>query len=162
MAEVASVAVEVSPTISPTPFPSDKALKIASFAAVRMTASTEKNTKKKLGDENMSKTEMIRLYALMLDSDPFIMAEKEALMQKIMAQEGQPVYQYEEESVGDTNETICQRETAKYQECMNEYTKDLGDYTECVARQTGDLDRGLYIRACFKPGNFCRKYNCVQ
>ncbi|MDO8269696.1 MAG: hypothetical protein Q7T54_03435 [Candidatus Levybacteria bacterium] len=80
-------------TLTPTPIvPSEKALKVAAFLVVRGTENRKKEYKKERGNENMSDSELIKIVALGYDSDPAKMAEKEALVQKIMAQEGQPVY----------------------------------------------------------------------
>jgi len=143
--------VEVA-TPTPTPQPSEKALKIASFAWARMNDKQKKEIIKTYGNEASSSSEIIRQFALGMDQDSALMAQNEAKMQKITTQENRPVY-YESDSIGDTNETLCQKATAKYQECMNDYTERLGDYTECISRNSG---------YCSSPFNFCLKPNCVR
>lgn len=91
--KVLSERAAITPSVTPTLLlPSGKALKIAAFLVVRGTENDKKAYKKERGDEHMSDSELIKIVAQGYDSDPAKLAEKEALVQRIMAQEGQPDY----------------------------------------------------------------------
>lgn len=96
------------PTTNPTPMvASEKALRIASNAVVRMTEGQLKEFKTKYGDENMENGDFIAKWALMMDADPVVMAQNKAIVEKIKAEESKPVYNsyetYQSPSV-DTSE----------------------------------------------------------
>jgi len=85
---------ELKPTIVllPTPIqPTQKALAIAAFLVVRLDQNTKIEAKNERGNEKMTDSELIKAVALEYDFDPARMAEKEALMNKIMISENQPV-----------------------------------------------------------------------
>lgn len=79
--------------------PSEKALKIASFFVVRSSESYKKEKKIEYGVENESDTKLIETVALKWDLDNVLLTEKEALMEKTMAQESKPVVNVEQPSV---------------------------------------------------------------
>lgn len=139
--------------VSPAPKqPSEKALKIASYLLLRANISQKLEIKKKYGNIDTPDTEIIRVWAYGMDNDSALMAQYEAIVQRNQMRDNS-LNTNDTNSVGDTNETLCQKSTIKYQDCMNEYTKKLGDYTECIAG---------YSESCIKPYSFCVKPNCVQ
>jgi len=94
--KIAELSISPTPSSvpSPTPIvysgPSAKALKIAADSVVRMPEDILKNLKKKYGDENMDNTQFIDKWALAMDKDPAIMAQNEAVLNKVIAKESQP------------------------------------------------------------------------
>lgn len=80
-----------SPSASPVQ-PSEKALKIAAFAWLRMTAANKIEIKEKNGDKEADDNTAIRQWAIRMDQDPVYLAKNEALMEKIQTQESRPVY----------------------------------------------------------------------
>lgn len=88
-------------TPSPTPEigPSEKALKIASFAMVRVSESKKKELKQRYSVKNMSDTDFIRFWALEMDKDSALLAKNEALMEKTIARESQPIVNVEAPNV---------------------------------------------------------------
>lgn len=88
-----------SPSLTPEIEPSDRALKIASFAMVRVSESKKKELKQRYSVESMSDTDFIRFWALKMDEDTALLAKNEALMEKTIARENQPVVNVEPPSV---------------------------------------------------------------
>jgi len=88
-----------SPIVSPSPTPeiepSERALKIASFAMVRVSESKKKELKQRYSVVSMSDTDFIRFWALEMDKDSALLAKNEALMEKTIARENQPVVNVE-------------------------------------------------------------------
>ncbi len=86
------LAETTSVTVSPTPIqPSERALKIAAFATIRMSDDELLQFKEKSGDKNMSTKEFVRTFALKMDSDVVMMAQSEAVMERIIAEEKRPI-----------------------------------------------------------------------
>ena len=141
----------VEPSISPQP--TEKALKIASFLIVRGSENAKRESKKEYDNESMTDSELIKLVALRYDSDPAKMAEKEALVQKIMAQEGQPVYNYTYES--DQTNT----DTSEIESSIKKQQNALED----LERQQQELEneqrnRETWERICSRRGE---QYNSL-
>lgn len=88
-----------TPISSPSPLseikPSERALKIASFAMVRVSESKKKELKQRYSVESMSDTDFIRFWALEMDKDSALLAKNEALMEKTIASESQPIVNVE-------------------------------------------------------------------
>ncbi len=139
---------EVIPTVAPTPQPSEKALKIASFAVLRMTEAQKTEFKKKYGDENMSDAEFIKSWSLKMDEDPTLMAQNEAIMEKHIASENQPVYYntYEtsEPSI-DTNQinnNLQQQQlNNKIQQQQQQQQRSIEEQERAIKEQEREMDR---------------------
>ena len=169
--------ITVDPTTPPTvqSKPSERALKVAASVFVRTEKTALKKIKQTYGDENMSNTELIKLFAIKMDENPALLAQNEAEMQRIMAKEGQsvqtnyyeqPVTSYSE-STGTTwdkfkqeqqqrkleQQQECQQKMAEYNACLSEYNIKLGEYNNCL---TGN-NKYSY---CSKPSNYCSKPYC--
>ena len=137
---------------SASPQPTEKALKIASFLVVRGSENAKKESKKEYGNESMTDSELIKLVALRYDSDPAKMAEKEALVQKIMAQEGQPVYNYTYESNSPVIDTGKLGSSVKKQQ---EAIEELERQQEEAARKQRDLESDLQRQCRNSGGSYC-------
>ncbi|KKR83656.1 MAG: hypothetical protein UU73_C0005G0015 [Candidatus Daviesbacteria bacterium GW2011_GWA1_41_61] len=148
--------------------PSGKALKIVAFGVARTSKDVLIEAKKRLGNVDMTNVEFIRLMAFKLDADPALMADQEARVQKIMAQEGQPIQNsYYEQQTGTTTDTFeqdrqrrrseeqqeCQKEMTEYNSCIGKYNTELGEYNNCLLE-------GRKYQYCSKPNNFCSKPFC--
>lgn len=165
---------EVVSTPTPEPEPSERSLKVAAFAFVRMDKEKQNEFKKTYGDETLSNAEFIKQWAIRMDKNPALLAQNEAIMQRVMATEGQSVQTnyYEQptsysESTGTTIDTFeqqkqqrraeqqqeCQKKMTEYNSCIGEYNTKLGEYNSC-------LMEGNKYSYCSKPTKFCSKPYC--
>ncbi len=183
---------QYTPRPTPTPTikeikPSEKALKIASFAVVRLPDKEKKEFKTRYGSDSMSDTELIRVWALKMDNDLALMAQNEAATQKYIEEHPQqqgysyytdPVVIQEPARIQETPNPIqinnksddrlqkierCQEETQRYNDCIQEYNEKMSDYSQCLA-EASDLNSqrakgyGRYASmSCYKPFNSCMK-----
>ncbi|MBI4037791.1 hypothetical protein HY382_01965 [Candidatus Curtissbacteria bacterium] len=145
----------VEPSVSPQP--TEKALKIASFLVVRGSENAKKESKKEYGNESMTDSELIKLVALRYDSDPAKMAEKEALVQKIMAEEGQPDYNYTYEPNSPVIDTgKLGSSVKKQQDAIEELERQQDKFEEEQRSLESDLRRQCRDNGGIPVGSMCR------
>ena len=112
-----------------------------------------------------------------MDGNPALMAQNEAVVQKVMTQEGQPVnnYIYDQpvsESTGITIDTSkqeqqqrkleqqqeCQADWTEYNSCVSKNNSEYVEYQECLETK---LERDGYWY-CSKPySDYCSKPFCI-
>jgi hypothetical protein len=175
--------------VSPTPAsqPSEKALRIASYAWIRLSDAQKKDFRQKYGGKayslsqgkiiDITDTDVIREWAFAMDKDPALMAQNEAVMQKSMQQQGvqynyisEPAQTYTQNTSGSNDSDYklqkienCQKETQTYNECVQGYNEKMADYSQCLAEASDPTsDRavgfGRYASmSCLKPSNYCMK-----
>lgn len=160
--------VKVSPSPSPSPSPSapsstptpkkvsnntnknnsERAYKVAAYFVTHLDESNKVKIKQTYGNENMSDTELIRTIATRLDSDPALLAQSEAEVQKLLLQNTQQNVQYSSPDVNDNSE--CQLKLAKYSACMSEYNAEVSEYSACLSEKLTNQ-----YKFCYKPINLC-------
>lgn len=182
---IATVSASPAPKPSPTalitqikaPNPSEKALRIASYAIVRMSDANKQGIKKKYGNENMSDTDIIRAWAFAMDKDSALMARNEAVMEQQSTPRQVVPNNYVEPAQIQTQNISgsidsdyrlqkienCQKETQTYNECVQGYNEKVANYSQCLAEASDPTsDRavgfGRYASlSCSKPFNSCMK-----
>jgi hypothetical protein len=135
--QVEAAQADIQITETPTPVqPSDRALKVAAFAFVRMSKIEKKFFKHKYGNENMSDNEYINTWALAMDGDAAQLAENEAAMEKQIAQEKRPIVNNSEPvyvQQPSTQQPVVIHDTSPQRLQTNCYSSNIGNstYTNC-------------------------------